>query len=176
MYKWYDIDFTRFALQLLPPVLRGEVLQALLRTMVVPLRHTYGRFDAYRRAVSGQLDVTAQTISIEKVLNDTFFLTDGQIYLVAPQKENKVVCFFKSENRETLTMYMEGDGDSTGFQYNRETIGYPVFMVYVPTFLCTSLVPEEDKYRGEHLQTIKNLLDYYKPAGRTYRIILYDYE
>ena len=48
---------------------------------------------------------------------------------------------------------------------------------YVFFFEGTSLDAEEDKYGGEHLRTIKMLVDYYKPAGHSvYRITTYDYE
>ena len=64
-------------------------------------------------------------------------------------------------------LYLTNDGEYTA-KYN--------FTVYVPTFLCTSLDKEEDRFKGVNLMRIINLLNKYKPAGRTYQIKLYDYE
>ena len=50
------------------------------------------------------------------------------------------------------------------------------FVVYVPSFLCTSTNASEDKYGGQNLTTILNLLNHYKPAGRHFRIEIYEYE
>lgn len=52
----------------------------------------------------------------------------------------------------------------------------PSFIVYVPSFLCTSIDAAEDKYGGQNLTTILNLLNHYKPAGRSFRIEIYEYE
>lgn len=49
-------------------------------------------------------------------------------------------------------------------------------IVHVPTFLCTSTDKDEDKYGGRNYNEIKNILNIYKPAGRTFGIELYDYE
>ena len=54
---WYDVDFTRWAVQLLPPILRSRVLVALLRIIIIPLAYLHRLFTDYRKKVDDRLDV-----------------------------------------------------------------------------------------------------------------------
>ena len=102
--------------------------------------------------------------------NDAFYLTDGKIYIESVMVKHAMLMdaqYIGTEGEAPFYMYHVTDthpGDGVNFN------------VYVPTFLCTSLNVGEDKYGGENLRRIRSLIDYYKPAGRKYGIILYDYE
>lgn len=171
----WKIDFIRLATQLLPPVLRGAVLLALLRVLVVPLRGLYDRFTAGRETTAARLDTTANVQYIEKALCDAFFLHDGQIYIETPVERPAPALYFKSEGRPPACLHEAG---GTPYYVNApgEAFHDAAFIVRVPTFLCTDFDPERDEYGGRHLAAIRTILNVYKPAGRTYRIELYDYE
>lgn len=172
---WYRIDFIKFVGQMLPPVLRGRTLLALLKVLAVPLCRLHERFMAYRDNISSRLDITAAVQYIEKRLNDEFYLKDRQIYIGTPEDRRVPPFYFLGEKQPENYFHMTGGAPF----YLRRPDDVPAsesFLVYVPSFLCTSLDPEQDRYKGEHLQAICNLLNYYKPAGRSYRIALYDYE
>lgn len=172
---WYRIDFTRFVQQLLPPILRSKVMMALFRVFITPLRYLYDKFLVYRDSVSSRLNITANVQYIQKALNDAFYLTDNQIYIETPDEERMPHFYFKAEEQTGNHFYMKG---KTPF-YLRCADDVPLnatFILYIPTFLCTSLNTEEDKYKGVNMQVIYNTLNYYKPAGRSYRIEIYDYE
>lgn len=172
---WCRIDFTRFVQQLLPPILRSKVMMALFRVFIKPLRYLYDKFLAYKDGISSRLNITANVQYIQKALNDAFFLTDNQIYIETPEEERAPAFYFQSEGQPANYFYMV---ENKPF-YLRSPDDVPqseTYIIFIPTFLCTSLDTSEDKYKGENLQIIYNILNNYKPAGRMYRIEIYDYE
>ena len=172
---WYRIDFTRFVQQLLPPILRSKVMMALFRVFITPLRYLYDKFLAYQDSVSSRLNITANVQYIQKALNDAFYLTDEQIYIETLEEERTPSFYFQNEGQPANYFYLTGE-KSFYLREVDEVSNKETFVVYIPTFLCTSLETETDRYNGENLQIIYNLLNLYKPAGRLCRIELYDYE
>ena len=174
---WYRVDFLKLAVQLTPPVLRCGLTVALLKAMTVPIRYVYDRFTEYRGYVSGRLDTTANVISIEGALNAAFHLDGRQIRIETTDGDPASYWRYGREGKASPAMYYKGGGKGLTLRHEKEASYKPSFTVWVPSFLCTSLDAEEDKYGGEHLRTIKTLTDYYKPAGHSmYRIKTYDYE
>lgn len=168
---WYDVDFTRWAVQLLPPILRSRVLVALLRIIIIPLAYLHRLFTDYRKKVAERLDITASVQDIERALNRRFFLRNRQIYIESEPDDRHPYLYFRSENmppvfvNPRLTLWMDG-----------EVPDRPNFTVHVPNFLTTSLNAKEDRYKGRHLAEIIRIIDMYKPAGRRYAITIYEYE
>lgn len=173
---WYKIDFIKLAAQLLPPILRSKFLMAMLCAMLVPLRYLYGKFCAHKEIVDDRLNITGSVQYLEKALNDAFYLTDRQIYIVTEEEDDTRNLYFEREVHRTKILYIEGKGP--GFiVWNIGEVSVKVnFIVMVPTFLCTDLDNHKDKYGGKNYNTIRNILNIYKPAGRTFTIQLYDYE
>lgn len=170
---WYKLDIIKLGFQLLPPILRNKVIVALLKAMLKGIRDVHNRFYSYRTLVLNRLNITAGVQYIEKVLNDAFFLSENQIYIVSTDQRDETVLHFKNEDLSPV--YVGGNPPLYVRAYDdvpKETS----FIVYVPSFLCTSTNTIEDKYGGKNLTTILNLLKIYKPAGRSFRITIYDYE
>lgn len=163
-------------IQLLPPILRSRLLLAFLRALAVPLRYLQDVFLTMKRDVDAKLAITANVQYLEKALNDAFYLTNGQIHIDTPE-DDYIPAF-----------YLKKEGISHIFHTQQESLGYLMlfkeepsqrvnFIVRVPTFLCTSTESKDaDRYGWHHYRVIKNILDIYKPAGRTFGIELYDYE
>lgn len=172
---WCRIDFTRFVQQLLPPILRSKVMMALFRVFITPIRYLYDKFLAYKDGISSRLNITANVQYIQKALNDAFFLSDNQIFIETPKEVKLPFFHFQSEGL-TINFFHRSDSTAYYMGVTDEASCSESFIVYVPSFLCTSLDSETDKYLGQNIQTIYNLLDYYKPVGRTCRIEIYDYE
>jgi hypothetical protein len=170
---WYKLDIIKLGFQLLPPILRSKVLVALLKAMLRGIRDLYNRFYNYRSHVLNRLNITAGVQYIEKVLNDAFFLSEHQIYIVSADQRVQTVLHFKSEG--LTPVYVSGNPPLYVRAYD-DVPKQPSFIVYVPSFLCTSIDAAEDKYGGHNLTTILNLLNHYKPAGRSFRIKIYEYE
>lgn len=168
---WYDVDLNRWAVQLLPPILRSRVLVALLRILIIPLAYLHRLFTEFRKGVSDRLDITASVQDIERALNRRFFLRDRQIYIESEPDDRHPTLFFLSEGQPPmffnprLTLWMAG-----------EVPLRPNFTVHVPSFLATSLKADEDRHKGRHLAEIIRIIERYKPAGRRYAITIYEYE
>ena len=170
---WYKLDIIKLGFQLLPPILRSKVLVALLKAMLHGIRDLYNRFYSYHSHVLNRLNITAGVQYIEKVLNDAFFLSEHQIYIVSADQRVQTALRFKSEGLAPI--YVSGSSPLYVRAYD-DVPKEASFVVYVPSFLCTSTNTAEDKYGGQNLTTILNLLNHYKPAGRSFRIEIYEYE
>ena len=66
---WYNVDFNKWAVQLLPPILRSKVLVVLLKIMLIPFVQIHAQFMRYRATIAGRLNVTASIQDIERILN-----------------------------------------------------------------------------------------------------------
>ena len=168
---WYNVDLNRWAVQLLPPILRSRVLITLLKVMIIPLVQLHAQFMMYRASVAGRLNVTASVQDIERILNSTFFLRDRQIYMEDVNEEQHTYLYFAKEQMPAVFI-----NPSLTVWYPDEVPDKPNFIVFIPGFLCTSLDKDKDKYKGQYLTMIINLIEYYKPAGKRYGIKLYDNE
>ena len=172
---WWKTDLLKLSVELLPPMLRGGLTVALLRVLMLPVRHIYAKLQARRKNANQRIGTTANVVSMEKALNDAFFLTDGQIMIESGDADDRVFWHMKADGQEPATLWMKTE-KGTVLKKRGEASYKDSFTVWVPTFLCTSTDSTEDRYGGRNLRDIKILLNYYKPAGRTYRIELYDYE
>lgn len=168
---WYDVDFNRWVVQLLPPILRSRVLVALLRILIIPLAYVHRLFTEYRKKVAERLDITASVQDIERALNRRFFLRNRQIYIESESDDRHPCLYFQAEGKPPtflnprMTLWMDGEVPSK-----------PNFTIFVPNFLVSSLNSEEDRHKGRHLAEIIRIVELYKPAGRRYHINIYEYE
>ena len=174
---WYKIDFLKFVMQLLPPIMRSKLLLAILGVMIVPLRYLYAKFVSLKQTVDDRLNVTGNVQYLEKALNDIFFLDDLQIHIETPEEERVPSFYFGNENQRANIMRTTSEEEGFVLRKNGESGIKVNFKVMVPTFLCTSLESKDnDEYHWRYLMTIRNIIKIYKPAGRTFSIELYDYE
>lgn len=174
---WYKIDFTKLVVQLLPPVLRSKFLAALLGVMIIPLRYIYGKFCTLKDIVDSRLNTTGNVVYLEKALNDAFLLKDRQIHIETPEEEEAPAFYFKAELQRPNSLYMLSEEIGFVLMNRSESRVKVNFIVMVPTFLCTSVESKvSDHYQWQYLAIINNIINIYKPAGRTFSIELYDYE
>lgn len=160
---WYRFDPFRFAEEMLPPLLRSDVLLAFLRAMLRPLRSLLERFTSYREAVRIRLNTTGQTFSLEGALSEKYHLPAGVIY-ITDTGDRRLYLYFQREGRIPWHLRKTGEVDETTYlSFATEGKHEPDFIVHIPSFLRT----EEAE--------INRFIARYKPAGRTYRIAYYDY-
>lgn len=161
---------------MLPPVLRNDLLIALIKVIAVPLQYVYNQFVSLKTIADNMLNITGNVQYLEKALNDAFYLNNNQIYIDTPAESYNRILYLESEGQTSLTAYMESENKSLLlFSSVESTVKYN-FTVHVPTSLCTSLDKNVDIYKGLNYQRIINILNTYKPAGRTFSIELYNYE
>lgn len=171
----YGVDIIKFAWQLLPTVMRGGVIMALLRAMVLPIGFVYDAFMTYRKRKNRLLCMAGNVMLLQRVLNDEFCLKDNQIFIETPEDEGATTMFFQYEGKPPFYVGVY-DGMALTLRFPQEASVREDFTLWIPTFLCTSLDNNEDKYAGVNLRIIEDILSYYKPAGRWFCIKLYDYE
>lgn len=172
---WYKIDLTKLLVQLLPPILRSKFLVSLLTILTLPIRHILELLYVQYETVRKRLDTTVNVIRLEKALNDAFYLKDNQIRIESIEDKSQHYWYQKAENQPTDYMYLKYE-HGVVIKRKGESSYKENFVLWIPTFLCSSIDSTEDKYGGKNIKEIKRLLNIYKPAGRVYRIELYDYE
>ena len=174
--RWAKVDFSRMALQLLPPLLRSPLLVALLKAMLAPVHYLYGLFAALKESTGRRLGITGNVISLEAALNEAVHL-DGLIYIVSADDAERSYFYYAREGNTPQLLYRQAEGVVYTMGQEGEALQSPSFTVMVPTIVCTSLdSAEADVYGWQHLQEIRTILNTYKPAGVTYGITLYTYE
>lgn len=161
---WHDFDIIKYAQYVLRPSLRKRKIFAIISVFLLPLIFIYTLYKSYRKQAIDKLNINGQVIYIEKVLNDRFFLKNREIYItdiagkefyLYHRREEQIPSYLhkRSEGAEIKYIQQRGEGNYSGN-----------YMVNIPSFLSA--------YEGE----IKNLIDYYKPAGRSYVLKIYEYE
>lgn len=157
---WYNVDLQRFAAQMLPPLLRGGVLGAILSVLLLPVVWLYKRLRELRSSERLRLQGTGQVIAMRDALVRRFGLLEGDIEIIDAE-DRQIYLYYEREEQQTPT-YLK-TLQPTRISYAREGRHVPDYTVLVPDYLR---LRERD---------ILDLLDHYKPAGRTYQLKYYAY-
>lgn len=156
---WYRIDYKRLVELLLPTFLRKKIILAFLRAIIIPVTDIYTKFTIYRFAVSKRIDFNGQVMYLEKMLNDEFDLTD-EIYITDAVKIPVLYLHYKAELQ--IPVYLSGK--RTILIHKSEIDSSDDFIVNIPIFLNTV----------DNITRIKRITDYYKYAGKCYKINIYE--
>lgn len=156
----YDVD--KWLLHQLPLVFRRPKLYALIRCIAVALTHVYTTFWRYSNDVRRRLDNTSQVISLERWLNDVFFL-DGDIQIKDYASDN-VYLHFQGEIPEDIYIGYDSEDAAIYLSANNPGVLSGGFAVYVPAELATE----------DNLRIIRKWVEYYKMAGTEYKIVTYE--
>ena len=158
---WYRIDINRFGVMLLPSALRRSRMYAFLKVLLCWFDKLQNEFIEYREGARKRLGLNGQVIYIEKALNDYFGFESKEIYISDIPSIQRT--FYVPNNENTAHIY---DRDSLKVAYlsNGSENAQLNFIVNIPSSL------------EGRIEAIRNIIDYNKPAGRTYTINFYDYE
>lgn len=157
---WYRIDYKRLVELLLPTFLRKNIILAFLRAIIIPVIDIYSKFTIYRLAVSKRLDFNGQVMYLEKMLNDEFNLTD-EIYITDAIKIPVLYLHHKMELQVPVYLWIDKEIILT---HKSEVGSSDDFIVNIPVFLNTL----------DNITVIKRITDYYKYAGKRYKINIYE--
>ena len=147
---------------MLHPALRKKKIFALISVFLLPLIFIYNSFKKYRKQLIDK-NINGQVIYIEKALNDRFFLKKREIFIT--DIEDSVTYLHKrTEGQIPVYIYKRSEKGKTVFKYRDEGSYEGNFIVHIPSFL------------KEYETDIRNQVNYYKPAGRSFKIEIYDYE
>ncbi|NDP26466.1 MAG: hypothetical protein GZ087_03425 [Flavobacterium sp.] len=158
---WYKVDWDRLILLLLPTFLRKPVLFGFLKALVSPIGVTnesvHYRWERFRDDNLNKLSYNGQRCYLRKVLNDRCDANLRRITIGNTAQLDQDYLYTTAENLDVYlgTMYLEND-----FNY---VSGLVDFLVNVPKVLKDS---NENK--------IIALLEFYKLAGKSYKIVYYE--
>lgn len=161
---WYNLDMYKFAQHLLPPMLRKKRMFALLCVLLLPVSLLLQAFQSFRKQSDSNMNINGQVIYIEKVLNDTFFLENKEIYL-SDIPDRQLYMYTRYEETQTL-FYQRNEDAAQRFYIQQRGEGNMDgnYIVNVPSFLANKV------------DEIERIVEKYKPSGRKYIINIYDYE
>ena len=168
----YNINFRQFANQMLPPVLRGTVIKALLFAMIAPIIYLYDSFMNYKDSIDKKLHITANVQYIEKALNDALDQQERRIRLTEPDESTNKDVYFYHEAEEMPAHYLRlesEEADSIILYNDMEASHEDDFTVFVPPAIISEIPPQSQSDKTTYRQLI-TILDTYKPAGRSYKI------
>ena len=148
---------------MLPTILRGDVMRALLRVLLMPLVWLFAQFRLLQAEVKERLSSSGQTLSLIEALRRAYRLKEGDVYIVDSEYKQPHL-YLKREGQRPIYLHRAGDSELTHLYYEDGARVEPDFYIHIPDFLQT----EEEG--------ILRIIEQYKPAGRKYKIIYYPYE
>ena len=160
---WYNFDVQKFGWQMLPTVLRGDVMRALLRVLLLPLVWLFAQFRLLQAEARERLSSSGQSLSLIEALRRAYRLKEGDVYIVDSEYKQPHL-YLKREGQRPIYLHRAGDSESTHLYYEDGARVEPDFYIHIPDFVQA----EEEG--------ILRIIEQYKPAGRKYKIIYYPYE
>lgn len=151
---WFNIDFYKYVLVMLPTFLRKQKMVLYLIYLILPVAILHNDFLRNRKNNLKKLTYNGQVCYLRAALNDKYDRTFRRIVIVdVPKKLNDFI-YTKQENRDVYlgTMFIEQD-----FVYNPIDVD---FLVKVPS----DVLIDYENY-------IKSTVDLYLSAGKNYRIV-----
>ena len=161
---WYKIDIIKYGLLLLPPFLRKQRLFAFLNVLLLPFQELMSRLDNYRKECDDRLNINGQVIYIEKALNDYFLLSYKDIYITEKSLDDIAPVIYLFNDAEPAVYFFDDDSQNVTYLTEGDVNTSMEFIVNVPSYL------------ESQLDEIRNLVEFYKPAGRSYKLNIYPYE
>ena len=163
MAKFFNIDFRRFFLLMLPTMLRRQLLVSFLMPVISVIDKLYQLFTSNRKSNLYTLKITPQIFALEKALNDRFDAENRGIYIrdsysdynpnvfLHPVAENRTVSIFLQAESRPRYLYLRNETPAIGFD----------FFVNVPESLVFN--------KNEMIA----LVNFYKLLGKRFTIITY---
>ncbi|WHT39963.1 hypothetical protein QNH98_04715 [Myroides sp. mNGS23_01] len=152
---WYNIDFKKLILLMLPISLRKVGLIAWLEAMIEPIRQIQYDFVQKRQETLYNLQHNGQVCFLRKILNDIFDIERRRIKIIDGNQYDRFYIYTKGEQK---TKYL-------GVFYLHQRLDYrgtSDFIIQVPSSL------QYDSYQ------LNAIVNYFKLAGMQYKIENYE--
>jgi hypothetical protein len=154
----FDVDYDSLIWQLMPVRLRKAIHYTWLRLLVSPVRWLYEQFIANRTKNLYLLTHNSQVVYLEKVLNDTFDMTNRGIYIVDGPFRDPLYTYLISEAKPVyLVLDSEVGGvfsPETLYNGGETTLVGVCFIVMVPSAVVYDM------------ERMKATIDVYRLVGR----------
>ena len=156
----YKLSYKKLSAMLVPTFLRKPRILAFVQALAFPLKVMHNELMQYRSEAMYRLVHNGQVCRLEKVLNDAFdsverriYIKDGltfiRRYIYSPDEDKPLYIYSPDENKPVYiheSVAQERDAD---------------FVVVLPSLIAW---PQEVLYQ------LKATVNYYKVAGKTFRI------
>ncbi|MBR2862393.1 MAG: hypothetical protein IKB97_02375 [Bacteroidaceae bacterium] len=156
------IDFQLFAKWLVPPILRGRRIMAVVRAMIAPTVHLYEKYQNHASFAEFSVKITPQKLAMyQRMVALGVKYTRVSIVNAEFNERAREFLYFEAE-QQPIYIKREKENDSKPWYVrmpNESTFGAN-FIIKIPTDLKLSEVPGN----------VQTIADRYKAAGRTYRI------
>ena len=164
----YDLNYNQFVKQMLPPILRGTLLEKLLTSMIVPMVFLWNQIREWMKDVNKRLHTTANTQYIVKALNDAFGIEYGTIYITEPDESEQTETIMWFENEEQASLFLPFT-----LYFQDEASAKDAFTVMIPSSIVNEILPTTEP-SVSNLYKIETILQTYKPAGKQYKLEIYE--
>lgn len=174
MSRIYNLNISKLALLLTPTFLRKERFTAWIRCLIAPLNFVHEKFLKHRTEDLYKLEHTAQVISLEKVLNDRFDISERRIEVGDIERKEP---FYIYSEREIKPKYIHSEQENKGKVYlYSEAVSKANkydFIVWLPYNIWMREGTEVAFWKFRFYE-MEALIDFYKLAGKRYVIAIKD--
>lgn len=163
----YDLNYSIFANEFLPPDKRAPVQKAWQTALLTPEQTLHDDiFKTYRPDVLARAKQNGQKIIMESVLNEVFGVTGPSLIYIDNTGDDisPVIFFNKSEGYPPVYFYNQSEGQPPVYFNNKsESLTNTNFKVYVPAAT----------YAAYGIDRIAAEVDRLRPYSTNYTIISY---
>jgi len=160
--QMFSIDYNLLVKNLLPVMLRKSKIEALLRSLISPVKLLYLNYNEYRSKVNKRVEYTGQVIYLEKLLRDRY--NEQGISIIDISNLDYNYLLNKSESSKRIVLYNKLEDETKYYIKNSsEFVTQNHFIVKIPSTLYINL-------GVGGLNKMKGLIDIYRITGKKYLI------
>lgn len=150
---WFDVNYNRLALSLLPTKMKQTKLFSFLKAVVSPFQTIHYSWKQKRERDFYKIDHTGQVCYLRKALNDALDPQERRIYIGDGNSFNRKYIYTSAENKPVfigkIFIYQNSEYIGTGAD----------FIVFAPQSIIDTKIYE-----------LKSIIDFYKLASKRYQI------
>lgn len=150
---WYNIDYNRLGVLLLPIQIRKTKLISLVNTLTTPILTLHYKWLFKRNQDIYKIEHTGQVCYLRKALNDALDPQERRIYIDEGNSFNRKYIYTTPENKPVyigkIFIYQNSEYIGTGAD----------FIVFAPQSIINTKIYE-----------LKSIIDFYKLASKRYQI------
>lgn len=160
---WYNVDWNRFAILMLPGAMRKPRIAKLMQLILLPIDTLHQAWQQWREENLYKIEHTGQVCLLRKSLNDTFDAAQRRIYIGNGQLNETQYIYTEAEAQEVYTG-TEAEAETLYLRTEAETADTGLdFIVYVPQEVFDAQV-----------HALHGHIKYYKVGGKRYAIITFN--
>ena len=110
MTNYYNINYQRLGIMLLPELLRGELIIALVSAIMQPFMFLQRQFTDYRNSID--TSVSSQTCRMQGLINDLYDYHDRRIVIRTIEVNLDTLLICREETETTVMLGAEATGET----------------------------------------------------------------